>query len=234
MEIRKKVYLIAGGSYGNLGNAYIIKHDSGYVMIDSSSPSSLEEIRETLLYWEIPENEITHVLLTHGHDDHAGCAAYFQSKGSKIVVAEEDEYMLKNGNFGVESPYTNHIMPKLSADVLIKHDTIVEIGNLSFNVYKTPGHTNGSVVYYVKVDNDNILFSGDMFFPEGEKGHEASTGWKGDLDYSSEKLGNSFKKLWGMNLDPTIILGGHGIPRLGKNTKDSIMIAYKYYLLNNR
>lgn len=54
------------------------------------------------------------------------------------------------------------------------------------------------------------------------------------MNYSCLKLGESFEKLWKLDLSPTVIVGGHGIPRIGNEAKESIKIAYKYYLLNNR
>ena len=73
-----------------------------------------------------------------------------------------------------------------------------------------------------------------MFSCDGEKGDQASVWWKGDMNYSSQKLGESFKRLWGMELSPTVILGGHGNPRIGAEAKSMIMAAYKDYLLNCR
>lgn len=234
MQIRKRLFSVSGGTYGNLGNAYVIKYDAGYVMIDSSNPGALETIQNNLAYWGIPENQITHVLLTHGHDDHAGCSQYFQNQGAKVYVGKSDSQMMKQGNFGKESPYTNHTMPPCTPDFLFEKDLELQIGDLMVQVYLTPGHTNGSVIFSVELDNDTILFTGDMFFPDGEKGDVAKTGWKGDMNFNSTYLGESFAKIWSIGLTPTIILGGHGIARIGKDAKEIIKIAYKYYLLNNR
>ncbi|SEG59524.1 MBL fold metallo-hydrolase [Paenibacillus sp. UNC499MF] len=234
MQVRKRLFLLSGGTYGKLGNAYAIKHSEGYVLVDSSNPGALDTLLENLNYWGISEQSVTHVLLTHGHDDHAGCAAYFQKQGARIYVGAPDKSMMETGNFGPQSPYTNHVMPPCIPDQLFTEDTQLHVGDLTIYVYLMPGHSDGSVLFYLKLDHDTVLFTGDMFFPDGETGSTASTGWKGDLAYSADKLGESFSKLWQLSLEPTIIAGGHGIPRIGNNAKDSIQIAYKYYLLNNR
>lgn len=234
MQIKKGLYQVSGGSFGKLGNAYAVEHEKGYLLIDSSNPTALETILSNLSYWGIQEKAITHVLLTHGHDDHAGCAAYFQKLGAKVVVGSPDAKMMEMGNFGSESPYTNHVMPSCVPDEVLVEDTQLIIGDRMIDVYLMPGHTEGSVLFYTKIDGENVLFTGDMFFPDGETGNIATTGWKGDLNFNAIHLGESFAKLWALQLEPTIILGGHGIPRIGNNAKDSIKIAYKYYLLNNR
>ncbi len=234
MQLTKGVFLISGGTYGKLGNAYVVKHNGGFILIDSSSPGALDTLLENLKYWDIDEQAITHVLLTHGHDDHAGCAAHFQKQGANVYVGAADRTMMEEGNFGIESPQTNHVMPSCFPDQLFTEDTTLIIENLTIDVYLMPGHTDGSVIFYLQLENERILFTGDMFFVDGETGNIASTGWKGDLGYSGEKLGRSFAKLWSLSLTPTIIAGGHGIPRIRNNVQESIKIAYKYYLLNNR
>lgn len=234
MKIRERLFYLSGGLYGQLGNVYAVKHTDGYFLIDSGNPGAYGTIIDNLNYWGISPNEVTHVLLTHGHDDHAGTARKFQELGAKIVVGQEDQYMLRLGNFGKDSPFRNHHMPICNPDIVIVKDTAMDIGGVGIDVYMMPGHTDGYLLFSVRLDNDLILFSGDLFFCDGERGDLAYTGWKGDMNYSSEKLGNSFQKLWDLNLSPTIILGGHGNPRIGKGTEDLIMVAYKYYLINNR
>lgn len=234
MNIRKHLYLVSGGVYGKLGNVYVITHHDGYVMIDCGSYHALDTIKTNLAYWNIDETKITHVLMTHGHDDHAGCAAYYQEIGAKIVVGKEDSIYLKRGNFGVESPYLNHSQPPCIPDIELSEDTLLTISNLEIQVYTMPGHTNGSLLYMLFLDGEQIIFTGDMFYADGEKGDLAFTGWKGDMKYSPTILGESFKKLWALQLSPFIVAGGHGTPIIGSHAKDSIMIAYKYYMLNNR
>lgn len=232
MQIRKNIYQLSGGSWGLLGNVYLVKYSEGYVMIDAGNPAALDSIRENLKYWEIDPNKITHLLLTHGHDDHTGTAKYFKEEYDvKIVIGQEDAQMLQAGNLGEESPCTSHIMPPTTADILISEDCSLVIGDLNFKVLKTPGHTVGSLVYLVKIEKENILFSGDTFYVEGNQGESALTGWKGDLTYDAKKLGESLRKIYLSKYEIDLILSGHGIPRFGS---DSVREAYAYYLKNCR
>jgi len=234
MKLRENIYQLSGAAFGQLGSAYAIQYGSEFVLIDTSHQDALETIKCSMKYWGINENKITHVLLTHGHDDHSGCASYFQELGAKIYVGAEDKDMLEWGNFGEESPCTNHFMPSFTPDYLIESDEKISIGNLEFNAIKVPGHTDGTTIYTLEIDEDFVLFSGDFFFPDGERGDQAQTGWKGDMSYSVEKLSKSFAKLWALKLKPTIVLGGHGIPLFGANAERSILLAYKFHMLNNR
>lgn len=234
MQIRKRLYLVSGGTYGRLGNAYAVEHSQGFILIDCSVPGARDTILANLRHWDISEDRITHVLMTHGHDDHAGCAAWFQQKGAKVCVGAADAQMLIDGHLGLNSPQTNHVMPPCTPDQTFDRDTVLQIGDLTIQVYLAPGHTDGSVLYYLTLGEDRVLFSGDMFFPDGETGAAAFTGWKGDMTYSGEKLGESFARLWQLDLKPTVVIGGHGIPRIGSDAHDCIRTAYKYWMLNNR
>lgn len=234
MMLRKNVFQVSGGIYGQLGNVFAVKHNDGCLLIDAGNPGAVDTIIQNLNYWGISKKEVTHVLLTHGHDDHAGTASTFQKLGAEILVGKEDAYMLEQGNFGEESPFRNHQMPKCTPDILIDSDTHLSIGGIETDIYMMPGHTNGTLIFYMKVGEDKILFSGDMFNCDGEKGDIARTWWKGDMNYNAKKLEESFAKLWKLDLQPDMIVGGHGNPRIGKNASDMIMIAYKYFLLNHR
>ena len=92
MKINDRIYWISGGPWGYLGNAYAIKHSNGYVLVDTGSPEALDVIVKNLKYWNIDENKITHVLITHAHDDHTGCAHcniyYFEIEYSLYTFLE--------------------------------------------------------------------------------------------------------------------------------------------------
>ena len=234
MKIRNDLYLLSGGIYGELGNVYGVRYDNGCILFDCGREKSYRTIIENLRYWGIDEKSVTHVFVTHGHDDHGGSAALFQKNGSNIIVGREDAYMMQQGNFGKESPFTNHTMPSCKPDVLLDGDQVIQIGNITVKAYHMPGHTDGSYIYLAETAEGSYLFTGDMFVCDGEEGDQALIWWKGDLTYSSEKLGKSFARLWAMDLQPDVVAGGHGNPRIGKDAGDMIMIAYKEYLKNHR
>lgn len=234
MRLRNRVYLVSGGMFGKLGNVYLVQHAKGYIMIDCGRYDALSVILENLAYWGIAPEAITHLLLTHGHDDHAGSSSYFQQCGAIVYVGRGDEEMMMRGNFGEQSPYQNHSMPPCTPDHIFEDDEMLSIEDVEVEAVRVPGHTKGSMLYRIVVDGEELVFSGDLYFADGETGEEAATGWKGDMSYDGKVMGESFAKLWKMNLRPVLFGGGHGIPIIGKPAKDILMIAYKYYLLHNR
>lgn len=100
------------------------------------------------------------ILLTHGHFDHIQAVPRLKEKYSlPIYVHGEDEEMLKNPSlFGMESV---KIFLK-EDDIRLKGGETLSFPGMEFKVIHTPGHTRGSVCYYM--EKDGILFSGDTMF----------------------------------------------------------------------
>jgi len=149
------------------------------------------------------------VLLTHGHFDHTTAAQELKDKtGAKIYVHEKDEPMLND----VKKSFAA-LMPRMfnpcTADVLLQDGDIVEIGDLSFTVMSTPGHSPGSVIYMI----DDIIFTGDTLFA-GSVGR--IDGWLGD---HYEQM-DSLKKIKALNQNYRI-LPGHGEETTLKHEKQT-------------
>ncbi|MBE5036352.1 MBL fold metallo-hydrolase [Subdoligranulum sp. DSM 109015] len=91
---------------------------------------------------------LTHILLTHGHYDHVGAVVELQQKtGAAVYVQPEDTN---------KAP----MFPLPSIGQAYPEDGILKIDELEFHIWRTPGHTPGSVCLYC----DGVLFSGDTLF----------------------------------------------------------------------
>lgn len=126
------------------------------------------------------------VLLTHGHGDHiGGVEDLLRAFRVPVYAGKEEEALLKD-------PYLN-----LSADfgqaVSIKDAVLLEDGQeldllgCTWKVLATPGHTRGSVCYYL--EEEKLLFSGDTLFCESYGRTDFPTGSSRELMRSiQEKL----------------------------------------------
>ena len=136
----------------------------------------------------LPEN-IKQVIITHAHHDHAmGTFLILEQANPRVFVHEDD---------------TQYIASSLGeAIVKVVEGDIIDTAIGSFEVYLTPGHTNGSMCLYNA--DKKILISGDTVFPDGYYGRY--DGESGSLDAMIDSL----KKL--TELDCEIMLPGHGSP----------------------
>lgn len=141
-------------------NAYIIEDENKEcVIIDPGS-----EGKRLVKNLEKKELRPIAILLTHAHFDHIGAVDDVREKWDcpvYIHINEQDWLMNSalNGSkyFGLEE----EIVVK-EADHLLNEEGKLTIGSFSFEVYETPGHSPGSVSYYLK--EQSIVFSGDALF----------------------------------------------------------------------
>jgi len=143
--------------------------------------------------------DIQYILLTHGHVDHLAHLMKLQDKiNAEFLMHQEDAFLLKGLfaqalMFGLPNPGN----PK--ADRFISDGEEIKLGDLKIKILHTPGHSPGSVTYFV----EDKLFVGDLIF-SGSIGRTDLP--KGDY----QTLINSVEtKIFSLP-DETIIYPGHG------------------------
>lgn len=141
------------------------------------------------------------ILLTHAHFDHIyGVAELAAKYNVPVLMNPEEKVILENEEFfcsmfGLKVPDTGFAYSAI-------HDgDIIEVGQNSFEVLSTPGHTPGGVCFLCR--ESRILISGDTLFA-GSIGRTDNR-W-GDYDALMKGI---FEKL--MVLDGDIaVIPGHG------------------------
>lgn len=143
--------------------------------------------------------KVKYIVITHGHFDHIGAVEFLKEQtGAQVLVHRIDGEMIEDPEKNFSLFGFNGGPIKITADRLLEDNDEVTLGNSSFKIIHTPGHTIGSIcVLY-----EDSLFSGDTLFKE--------TVGRTDLPYSDQpQMITSIKKL--MNLDDNIkVFPGHG------------------------
>lgn len=102
------------------------------------------------------------ILLTHGHFDHILAVEDLRSDRAPVCIHKEDAHSLTERDmFSNMIPYDPR--PFEAADYVFDREASYTVGNFTFYVIPTPGHTKGSVCYLFE---DN-LFTGDTLFKGG-------------------------------------------------------------------
>ncbi len=120
------------------------------------------------------------IVNTHGHGDHtAGNAKLKSLTGASIII---------HGHDGERCP---------GADILLSDEKNLQLGDVTFDVIHTPGHTPGGICLYAQGN----LFTGDTLFV-GDSGRTDLAG--GDRP----ALGRSIRRLMELP-DDTVVWPGH-------------------------
>jgi glyoxylase-like metal-dependent hydrolase (beta-lactamase superfamily II) len=127
---------------------------------------------------------VASVLETHGHWDHIGAVEEVRAAGIDVWVRAEDAAMLP------------------SYDHLLDDDVVHAVGDLSIRTVHSPGHTPGSISFFV--EGTPLLFTGDTLFPGGPGNTEREGGDFTTIIRSIED------RIFRVFDDDTIIWPGHG------------------------
>lgn len=123
-------------------NCYIVSDDAGIAAVVDPG----DESEKILRFLEQNKLECQWILITHGHFDHIGAVADVkQATGARVCIHTADAPQL-------------HFAP----DLLCKEGDEIVVGDITFSVIETPGHTKGGVCYIA----GDALFSGDTLFCE--------------------------------------------------------------------
>ena len=144
------------------------------------------------------------ILLTHGHFDHTGAAAYIkETTGAPVYIHEADVPMLSDGNKALAYFCPGKPFNPVEADCTLKDGEETEQDGVIFRVMHTPGHSAGSVCYTCKNDEGaDIMFAGDTIFKDSIG---RSDGYSGD--YIVQQI--TLDKLKALK-DDYIMYPGHG------------------------
>jgi glyoxylase-like metal-dependent hydrolase (beta-lactamase superfamily II) len=149
--------------------AYLIPHSRGAVLIECGPGSTKKGLVKGLQMLGLSPANITDVLLTHIHLDHAGAAGWLARQGATIHVHEvgaphliDPERLLNSAGriYGdLMETLWGEFLP-VPADRLVSHSDgdRIEIAGLSFRALDTPGHAYHHLAYLF----GEICFSGDI------------------------------------------------------------------------
>ena len=173
-----EVHKVVVGPFDN--NVFVLRctQTGDAVLIDAANEhEQLLELARTL--------GVRRVLETHGHWDHIQAVPELRDAGYSVGVTAEDAAMLP------------------SYDEIVEDDTVVEVGALRLRTIHTPGHTPGSMCFWV--EGTPVLFTGDTLFPGGP-GNTSLEG--GDFPTIIESIERRLFAPFGAE---TLILPGHGL-----------------------
>lgn len=149
--------------------SYLIRHGGGAVLIEAGPGSTIRNVTASLAAHGLQPSDVTDVLLTHIHLDHAGAAGWFARQGARIHVHPNGAPHLINPEKLITSAtriYGDRMDTLWGEFLPVPEDQLlvpvngqpIEIGELRFIPLDTPGHANHHYSYL----HGDVAFVGDV------------------------------------------------------------------------
>lgn len=175
---------------------FLINEDTKEVLVIDPADHA-----QKIIEWMKSENlKPVATLLTHGHFDHImGVEGIRKEYGIPVYASRDEVDVLAKPQLNVSTMMGAYLSMK--ADELFADGDVLELAGMKLKVISTPGHTIGSVCFYI--EEEKVLISGDTLF-------EASVGRTDFPTGSSRQLIESIKTRLFILPDDTSVFPGHG------------------------
>ena len=186
--VTEGTFNLDGGSWEVENNVWIVGTAAECAVIDPAhDPGAVLEA--------VANRTVTHVLLTHWHDDHIKAVRQFVDRlgGETPVLMSHEDLMLWHA-----------VHPDGPAPEPLSDGQQLLAGSVALTVLATPGHSPGSVVFHAPDLGDHgVLFTGDTLF----QGGPGATGRSySDFPTIIESIDERLLSL----PEGTLVLPGHG------------------------
>jgi hydroxyacylglutathione hydrolase len=191
-------------------NVYLVINKNDLFVVDTGTKGNADKIAEYIKKLGRQPYEVSTIILTHYHMDHAGSAKDLKEiTGAKVAASAVDAKIISGSEPYPKPKY--FLMraaslvkaPMVGVDITLKDGDTV--GDLT--VLHMPGHTEGSIMLLDK--QKKVLFSGDTL--RNDKG-KVSIGPE-HFTWDSAKQKESVKRA--ADLDFEVLLPGHNAPLVG-------------------
>ena len=185
MRLSERIYLVGSGSNGfDLTDpfdchVYLLDGGDELALIDTGAGMGAEAIIANVKQDGFDPERIRHLVLTHGHGDHAGGAGRLRSllDEPKVHAAGTIADSLRAGDekaLSLDVAKKAGIYPSdyrfepVPVDNELEEDATIDIGSLRLAVLDTPGHSDGHVSLLLEESGRQTLFAGDVIFFGGK------------------------------------------------------------------
>ena len=177
-------------------NCYIISDEATSEALIIDPGDEAERIIELI---EVSRLKPEYIFFTHAHYDHVCAAKELHDRYKAIFLMHEKELTTyrRTMQLCISWGFSPEDFPE--PEQTLKDGDILSVGNLSFTVLHTPGHTPGSICLH----GENLLFAGDTLF----RGSVGRTDLPGG-DY--ELLSRSLERLMLLPRETKVMCGHNG------------------------
>ena len=185
MKILDHVHLLGSGAMGFDWtdpadcNVYLLDGGGELAVVDAGTGTSAADLVAHLEAEGYSPQNVTTLLLTHPHADHAGGAARMRElTGARVVAAADGKHILGTADeeaIDLVAARANglypedYVFPACPLDRPVADGDAWNLGRLRIRARILPGHSHLDTYYFVEAPGGHVsLFSGDGFFFGGK------------------------------------------------------------------
>lgn len=154
-------------------NVYLVDGGSAFALIDVGYLDTVVEIIDLLRELDYKLSACKYLIATHADADHVQGLARASEllPGAKVVAHPLAAPLIEQGDVietfaKISAQQIDLEMPPCKVDLLVNEGDTLEIGDVTLDVWHTPGHTEGQLAFKA----GNVLFSGDNIYRDGGVG----------------------------------------------------------------
>jgi len=206
----------------DFGQVYLWRDGDELTLVDTGVPGSGPAIESAVASLGLTRSAVRRIIVTHGHEDHAGSAAEIHAWHGAPVYAHRADAPVVRGErrreepviTEFERPYWERVtemgvtaleIPATTVDVELTGGEELDFGD-GARVVSIPGHTAGSIAIHLPAHG--VVFAGDTVATVPELGVIP-----GVFNVDGAALLESFRRV--ADLDPDVVCVGHGASVVG-------------------
>jgi hydroxyacylglutathione hydrolase len=201
---------------------------SRYVLVDSGNPGSAAKILQQLASRGIQPEQVSLIVVTHGHQDHTGDLQILKEKTGATVAAHQDEVeaLRRGANLHLKPTGLSGRFFKMFAsekekgqsiepDILVNKELDLKPYGVKGKIISTPGHTPGSLSVLLAGGDAVIgdLLMGGMLLRRRPRYPYFA--------HDMKRLERSIKMV--LKLKPGLLYTSHGGPLKPENVSDKLI-----------
>ncbi len=171
-------------------STHIIDTGDGLILIDPGYMNTFHLVIDSIYKLGFSPYDIKYIINTHWHDDHTeATAALAHLCGAETIIGHKDAKKAER---------------LFSPDILIKDGDTLELGNTKIEFMETPGHTEGTISFFFKAEENAQEYRVGMF---GGAGANTLVPERYDFEGCREAYINSVNRLLAEKVD--VFIGNH-------------------------
>ncbi|RDU63187.1 MBL fold metallo-hydrolase [Helicobacter sp. MIT 14-3879] len=193
----------------NQHNIMLIKNHSFIALVDTGYPDTINILKNSLKELNINTDDITHIIITHGHLDHIGGLGNNGNRTfpNATMLIDEKEY-----NYWLNSDNTNATILQLydTNKIFFDHkNKLLPSDSLDIRAIKAYGHTPGhNIISFNENKEEKLIFWADLLHAFDVQVNNPNISVIYDIDKDqATKTRTKFLKIFKNN--KTLVVGTH-------------------------